>query len=99
MKKAFGDNLIPAGWSLEKGLELIKKTGCDGVELWLGEKPRVKMTTPEKGGQELSRKVRDAGLEVSTVCNTLDWDENLSARDPKVQAAAIRHVERQIETA
>jgi sugar phosphate isomerase/epimerase len=99
MKKAIGDNLIPDGWSLEKGLDLIKKTGCDGVELWLGGKPWFQMNTPDGGVHELFRKVRDAGLTVSTVCNTLDWDENLSARDPKVQAAAIRHIERQIETA
>jgi hypothetical protein len=36
MKKAIGDNLIPKNWTLEKGLALIKKSGFDGVELWLG---------------------------------------------------------------
>ena len=35
MKKSIGDNLIPKDWSFEKGLELIKKAGYDGVELWL----------------------------------------------------------------
>jgi hexulose-6-phosphate isomerase len=99
MKKAIGDNLIPKGWSLEKGLELIKKAGFDGVELWLGDKPWFQMNTSDGAVRELYRKVRDAGLVVSDVCNTLDWDENLTARDPKVQAAAMRHVERQIETA
>lgn len=99
MKKAIGDNLIPKDWSLEKGLDLIKRAGFDGVELWLGDKPWFQMNTPDGGVRELYRKVRDAGLVVSDVCNTLDWDENLTARDPKVQAAAMRHVERQIETA
>jgi L-ribulose-5-phosphate 3-epimerase len=99
MKKAFGDTLIPDGWSLEKGLDLIKKTGCDGVELWLGGKPWFQMNTTDAGVHDLLRKVHDAGLVVSNVSNTLDWDENLGARDPKLQAAAIRHVERQIETA
>ncbi len=99
MKKAIGDTLIPEGWPLEKGLDLIKRAGFDGVELWLGGKPWFQMNTPDGGVRELYRKVRDAGLVVSDVCNTLDWDENLTARDPKVQAAAMRHVERQIETA
>lgn len=99
MKKAIGDILIPDGWTVEKGLDLIKKTGCEGVELWLGGKPWFQMSTSDAGINDLYRKVRDAGLEVSSVCNTLDWDENLSARDPKVQAAAIRHIERQIEAA
>ena len=99
MKKAIGDSLIPNGWTLEKGLALIKSAGFEGVELWLGDKPWFQMNTPDSAVRELLRKVHDAGLVVSNVCNTLDWDENISARDPKVQAAALRHVERQIETA
>jgi L-ribulose-5-phosphate 3-epimerase len=43
--------------------------------------------------------VNDAGLAVSNVSNSLDWDENVSARDPRIRAAALRHIERQIETA
>jgi len=99
MKKAIGDNLIPKDWPLEKGLALIKSAGFDGVELWLGDKPWFQMTTSDYAVRDLYRRVRDAGLVVSDVCNTLDWEENISARDPKVQAAAMRHVERQIETA
>lgn len=99
MKKSIGDTLIPDGWPLEKGLQLIKSAGFDGVELWLGGKPWFQMNTTDAAVRDLYRKVRDAGLVVSDVCNTLDWDENLSARDPRVHAAAMRHVERQIETA
>jgi hypothetical protein len=40
MRKSIGDNMIPNGWSFEKGLELIRKSGFDGVELWLGESER-----------------------------------------------------------
>ena len=64
VQKSIGDNLIPDGWSLEKGLALIKKAGFDGVELWLGEKPWFKMDTSDAGVRELLRKVRDAGLTV-----------------------------------
>ncbi len=99
MRKAIGDSLIPKGYTLEKGLTLIKSAGFDGVELWLGDKPWFQMNTPDSAVRELLRKVHDAGLVVSDVCNTLDWEENISARDPKVQGAAMRHVERQIETA
>ncbi len=99
VRKSIGDNMIPNGWTFEKGLELIKKAGFDGVELWLGEKPWFKMETTDSAVRDLNRKVRDAGLVVSDVANSLDWDENLAARDPKVRAAAMRHVERQIETA
>ncbi|MFN7995953.1 MAG: sugar phosphate isomerase/epimerase family protein [Bryobacteraceae bacterium] len=99
MLKAIGDNLIPDGWSFPQGLDLIKKAGFDGVELWLGEKPWFKADTPDAGVRDLARRIKDAGLSVSDVANSLDWDENISARDPRVRAAAIRHIRRQIETA
>jgi len=99
VRKSIGDNLIPDGWTFEKGLDLIKKAGFDGVELWLGEKPWFKMDTSDAAVRDLYRKVRDAGLLVSNVANSLDWDENIAARDPRVQAAAARHIVRQLETA
>jgi hexulose-6-phosphate isomerase len=99
VRKSIGDNLIPNDWPLERGLELIRKAGFDGVELWLGEKPWFKMETSDAAVRDLARKARDAGLAISNVANSLDWDENLSSRDPRVQAASMRHVERQIETA
>jgi hexulose-6-phosphate isomerase len=99
VRKSIGDNLIPEGWTFEKGLDLIKKAGFDGVELWLGEKPWFKMDTTDAAVRDLYRKVRDAGLLVSNVANSLDWGENIAARDPSVQAAAARHIVRQLETA
>src|SRR5919201_2837821 len=39
MKKAIGDNMIAKEWGFEKGLELVKKAGFDGIELWLGDVP------------------------------------------------------------
>jgi len=99
MKKSIGDNLIPKDWTFEQGLALIKKTGYDGIELWLGDKPWFQMTTSDSEVRALRRKVEDAGLAVSDVANALDWDENISARDPRVRERALRHVERQIETA
>jgi L-ribulose-5-phosphate 3-epimerase len=99
MKKSIGDNMIPKGWTLERGLELIKKCGYNGVELWLGERPWFQIDTSDVQVRELRRKVEDAGLAVSDVANSLDWDENVSARDPRIRERAMRHVERQIETA
>lgn len=93
--------MIPPGWGLERGLDLIKKAGFEGVELWLGDRtcPWFQLQTRDAEVQDLRRKVENAGLAVSTVCNSLDWDHNISARDPKVREAAMRHVERQLETA
>ena len=99
MKKSIGGNLFPKTWTLEQGLALIKKSGFDGVELWLGDKPWFQMNTPDAEVRALRRKVEDAGLTVSDVANSLDWDENISARDPRIRERALRHVERQIETA
>jgi len=99
MKKSIGDNLFPKSWTLEQGLALIKKSGFDGVELWLGDKPWFQMNTSDAEVRALRRKVEDAGLAVSDVANSLDWDENISARDPRIRERALRHVERQIETA
>jgi L-ribulose-5-phosphate 3-epimerase len=99
MKKSIGDNMIPRDWAFEQGLALIKKSGYDGVELWLGEKSWFRMDSTDAEVRDLRRRVEDAGLRVSDVANSLDWDENISARDPRVREKAMRHVERQIETA
>lgn len=99
MKKSIGDNMIPKGWGLEKGLELVKKAGFDGIELWLGANPWFQMNTSDAEMRELRRKVESAGLAVSNVSNTLDWDYPISARDPRTREQAVRHIERQIEAA
>ena len=99
MKKAIGDNMIPKEWGFEKGLQLVKQAGFDGIELWLGDVPWFQMSTADADVRELRRKVEDAGLVVSNVSTGLHWASPLSARDPAVRARAMRIVERQIETA
>jgi sugar phosphate isomerase/epimerase len=47
MKKSIGDNMIPKGWSFEQGLDLVKKAGYDGIELWLGDVPWFQMSTTD----------------------------------------------------
>ena len=99
MKKAIGDNMIPKEWGFEKGLELVKRAGYDGIELWLGDMPWFQMSTTDGDVRELRRKVERAGLVVSNVSTGLHWRSPLSARDPQVRAQATRIVEREIETA
>jgi hexulose-6-phosphate isomerase len=99
MKKSIGDNLIPKGWKLEDGLQLVRKAGFDGIELWLGDKPWFQLETTDRQLQELRRKVEDAGLQVSNVSNTLDWDRPISSRDPAIRDKARHHITRQIEAA
>ncbi len=99
MKKAIGDNMIPKGWSLERGLDLAKRAGFDGIELWLGEVPWFGMLTSDAEVRELRRKVESAGLVVSNVSTGLHWKYPISARDPKVREQGMRIVKREIETA
>src|SRR5215470_13965398 len=99
MKKSIGDNMIPKGWSFERGLELARKAGYEGIELWLGGPPWFQMGTTDAQVTELRRKVENAGLVVSNVSTGLHWETPLSARDPGVRAKAIRIVEREIEAA
>lgn len=99
MKKSIGDNMIPRGWRFEQGLELTKKAGFDGIELWLGDTPWFQMTTTDAEVRELRRKIENAGLVVSNVSTGLHWKYPISARDPKVREEGIRIVEREIETA
>lgn len=98
MKKSIGDNMIPKGWSFEQGLDLVKKAGFDGIELWLGDVPWFQMDTTDAAVRDLRRRVENAGLVVSNVSTGLHWETPLSARDPNVRAQAIRIAERQIET-
>src|SRR5438067_2433450 len=91
--------MIPKGWSFEQGLELIKKAGYDGVELWLGDVPWFQMQTSDSEVKELGRNVSNAGLVVSNVSTGLHWETPLSSRDPQVRERAMKIVERQIETA
>lgn len=99
MKKSIGDNLIPKGWSLEQGLELIKKAGFDGVELWLGDMPWFQLKISDNEVLTLRQKIENAGLVVSNVSTGLHWAHPISARDPKARAEGIRIVERELEIA
>ncbi|MDQ2844198.1 MAG: sugar phosphate isomerase/epimerase [Acidobacteriota bacterium] len=99
MKKSIGDNLFPHGMTFEAGLKLLKGAGYDGVELWLGDRPWFQMSATDSDLRRLYRQVQDAGLQVSDVANSLDWEENVSSRDPRKREAAFRHIERQIEAA
>ena len=99
MQKSIGDNMIPHGLGLERGLDLIKRSGFDGVELWLGGSPWLQVATSDADVADLLRRVKNAGLVVSNVSNTLDWDHPISSRDPAIRQQAFRHIERQIEVA
>src|SRR5437773_10816252 len=80
MKKSIGDNMIPKDWAFERGLDLVKKSGFDGIELWLGDVPWFQMTTTDAEVRELGRKVENAGLVVSNVSTGLHWASPLSAQ-------------------
>jgi hexulose-6-phosphate isomerase len=99
MKKSIGDNMFVKEWTFEEGLALVKKAGFDGIELWLGHGSWFQVETKDAEVRGLRRKIEDAGLVVSNVSNTLDWDNPLSSRDPRVREKAVRHITRQIETA
>jgi L-ribulose-5-phosphate 3-epimerase len=99
MKKSIGDNIFPERMSFENGLKLLKRSGYQGIELWLGDRPWFQMATTDAQLREMRQQIEDAGLEISNVSNALDWDENVSSRDPAKREAAFRHIRRQIEAA
>ncbi|MBV8807660.1 MAG: sugar phosphate isomerase/epimerase [Acidobacteriaceae bacterium] len=99
MKKSIGDNIFPKGVSFENGLQLLKRAGYDGVELWLGEREWFQIGSTDSQMREMRQKIEDAGLRVSNISNSLDWKENVSARDASKREAAFRHIQRQIEAA
>jgi L-ribulose-5-phosphate 3-epimerase len=99
MKKSIGDNIFPPGMTFDDGLKLLKRAGYQGVELWLGDRPWFQMATTDAQLREMRKKIEDTGLEISNVSNALDWDENVSSRDPAKREAAFRHIKRQIEAA
>jgi hexulose-6-phosphate isomerase len=87
MKKSIGDNIFPKGLPFDQGLALLEKAGYDGIE------------TSDTDLRALQRQIRDVGLQVSDIANSLDWKQNVSARNPAEREAAFRHIERQIEAA
>jgi hexulose-6-phosphate isomerase len=99
MKKSIGDNIFPEHMTFEQGLQILKKAGYEGIELWLGDRPWFQMKTTDAQLRELRGKITDAGLQVSDIANALDWEENVSSRDPGKRSAAFRHIRRQIEAA
>lgn len=99
MKKSTGDNFFPERVSFPEGIALLKHAGYDGVELWLGARPWFQMNTTDTELQHLLLQIEDRNLKVSNIANSLDWVENVSARDPVKREAAFRHIERQIEAA
>src|SRR5207249_12075995 len=94
-----GDNIFPKNMAFEDGLKLLKRAGYDGIELWLGDRQWFQVSTSDAQLHELRKKIEDAGLQVSNVSNSLDWEENVSSRDPAKREAAFRHIRRQIEAA
>lgn len=99
MKKSIGDNIFPEGMAFEQGLALLKKAGYEGIELWLGDRPWFQMGTSDAQLQRMRMQINDAGLQVSNISNALDWQENVSAREPAKREAAFRHIRRQLEAA
>ena len=99
MKKSIGDNIFPKAMTFTNGLALLKKAGYDGVELWLGDRSWFQMKTSDSELETMRKQIEDAGLAVSDIANSLDWDENVSSRDPAKREAAFRHITRQIEAA
>ena len=91
--------MIPKGWSFEQGLDLIKRAGFDGVELWLGETPWFQMSTTDSEVEGLRRKVESAGLTVSSISTGLHWRYALSTPDPKIRDRGIQIAERRFATA
>jgi hexulose-6-phosphate isomerase len=99
MKKSIGDNMFLKEWGFDKGLEITKKAGFEGIELWLGEQAWFKVETTDAQVRELRRKIEDTGLTVSNVSNSLDWDQPVSSPDPRIRQMAMHHITRQLETA
>jgi len=99
MKKSIGDNIFPKNMSFQQGLQVLKKGGYEGIELWLGDRPWFQVDTSDAQLRQLRDRITDAGLQVSDVANSLDWNENVSSRDPAKREAAFRHIRRQIEAA
>jgi sugar phosphate isomerase/epimerase len=95
MKKSIGDSIFPRELTFAQGLQLLKRAGYQGVELWLGDRPWFQMGTTDAQLRQLFSQIQNAGLEVSNVSNALDWDENICARDPAKRQAAFHHIERQ----
>ena len=61
MKKSIGDNMIPKELGFERGLELVKQAGFDGIELWLGDVPWFQMATSDTEVRDVRRKIENAG--------------------------------------
>src|SRR2546430_3481522 len=80
MKKSIGDNMIPKDWGFDRGLDLIKKAGFDGIELWLGDVPWFQMSTSDSEVRELRRKVENAGLRSEEHTSELQSQSNLVCR-------------------
>jgi hexulose-6-phosphate isomerase len=70
-----------------------------GIELWLGDRPWFQMSTTDAQIHQLRDKIVAAGLQISNVSNSLDWQQNVSSREPGKREAAFRHIRRQIEAA
>lgn len=91
--------MIPKGWTFEQGLELIKKAGFEGVDLWIGGVPWFQMETADAAVIQLRQAVENAGLVVSNVSNSLHWRYPFSSPDPEIREYARRITVREIETA
>src|SRR5437773_441933 len=90
MKKAIGDNMIRKEWGLEKGLDLVKQAGFDGIELWLGDVPRFQLTTADVEVRELQRRA-SVSHQPAGVLAILERREQPRRGDPPRRRQHPRH--------
>jgi L-ribulose-5-phosphate 3-epimerase len=99
MKKGIADNLFAPPMTFDDGLAFAKRAGYDGIELWMGNGPWFQPNTTDGDLRNLHRRIRDAGLVVSNIANSLAWKANVSDRDPTIRRLALHHIERQLQVA
>ena len=74
------------------GKTIFCNSGFEAVEVALSGTGDLGLTTTEKEAQAVVRAAHDAGIRISSVATGLFWGKSLSADDPAVRAAQVRHL-------
>lgn len=98
MKIAVGNQMISPSADLSERLTLVRNSGLDGVEIWLGT-PDLTMQSNDTDTAALADTIRSAGLACSSVASTLGWNSPITSPDDSQFQTALQVGRRQIETA
>lgn len=99
MKKGINEWSFPAGWSIERKLEMARHFSFEGVELAFSEESFLTFQRKEKDLDWLMERLQENHLQIPSIATDLLWKYPLTHSDPAVREKGRQIVKEMIRLA